>query len=307
MKQEYLFFDKDLKEKLNSEYCIEGITKKNSDFGDDGSFVMSFSMSGETEGNAEKLSKLNDEIVSKYNLVILTNGSSAYFNKKLYPLYNDFERKLRRIIYITSNYYHVEEAKDVVADLETYVFGDIYDNIFTDELFVNDVKSIVNKAGKKNNMFSKTEIVNIINGYSESTIWEKLVGNSNLTIVSENFLKIKDYRNKVMHARSMNHYEYIDAKALIKKVNQEIDAEMAKYINKDESLAQIDIAGAIKGLIILAQALKVIKDEAKPVLDALTTMTNYYNGNNLRRSLEGLQYGRIEDKNTEIDAPESSG
>ena len=300
MNQEYLFLDKDIKDKIDSDFFIEKVVKKFTDFGDDGAFVVTFSISGETEENAEKLSKLNDEIVSNYNPVILTNGSSAYFNKRLYPLYNDFERKLRRIIYITSNYYHVEEAKDVVADLETYVFGDIYDNIFTDELFVNDVKSVVNKAGKKNNRFSKTEIVNIINGYSESTIWEKLVGNNNLNIVSENFLKIKNYRNKVMHARSMNHQEFSDAKDLIKQVNQEIDIEMAKYINKDESLAQIDIAGAIRGLILFAQALKVIKDEAKPILEAMSTMANYYNESSLRKSLDSLKYGQLEDTNTSV-------
>lgn len=246
MVQEYLFTEQINIEELPSADGNEGEWMATSEFGKTGAMIVSYHCGKENEKTAIRLSMLNEEIIVKFKPYVLTNEASAYFNKRLYPLFNEFERKLRKIIYLATTYTQNEDGKKVADSIEKDDFGKIFDKLFTDEVFIKNVKSIVNDNG--HNHYSKTEILQKLHKQEENTLWDKLVGNDNVSSLTSNYLDVKDFRNDVMHAHNINHTDYKIAKRLIKKINSELDVEIGKFLNKDKSLDTIDFAGIIKGL-----------------------------------------------------------
>ena len=95
----------------------------------DDSFFISVSQNGNSEQSAKKLSDLNDK-VTDLKPIVLTNGSAAYFNKMLFPLVNNFERKLRKLLYASSAI--SQNKKDTIANLEELDFGEIFELLFLD-------------------------------------------------------------------------------------------------------------------------------------------------------------------------------
>lgn len=74
------------------------------------------------------------------------NESAAYFNKSLYPYFNEFERKLRKLLYLKSALQHDATASQNIKELESKDLGTIFELLFTDTQFIKDVK----KASMKN-------------------------------------------------------------------------------------------------------------------------------------------------------------
>ena len=261
MIQEYLFLDKALKDELEN-LRYDNIKNDIDSFGKAGAFIVKYESTSNNGNDAKLLSKINEEIVRKYNPTILTNESSAYFNKRLYPHFNEFERKLRKIIYLASTYRNLKEAEELVGEIESYDFGKIYKNLFTDDAFLSEMK----QEFKKGVALSKNDLIKSIHEKRETTIWNKIVGDENLHSVAESFLEIKEYRNHVMHAHNMNYETYRNAELLLKKVNSEIDKEIGKYLNTTAYVpAKIDISGAVEALRLIAEATKVVRDKAQPV------------------------------------------
>lgn len=246
MVQEYLFIEKINIDELPVANGDEGEWIVTREFGKDNSLIVAYHCGKENEKTAIRLSMLNEEIFSKFKPFVLTNEASAYFNKRLYPLFNEFERKLRKIIYLATTYTQNEEGKKVADSIEKDDFGKIFDKLFTDETFIKTVKSIVNDNGR--NHYSKAEILQKLHKQEENTLWDKLVGNDNVSSLTSNYLDVKSFRNDVMHAHNIDYKDYKIAKSLIKKINSELDVEIGRFLNKDKSLDTIDFAGIIKGL-----------------------------------------------------------
>ena len=109
---EYLFFDKskrslveqlnkDLQEhwgKLKKDGSPPSITYK--DFDDGDCWIVRYEKKGNSEQTAIQFSEISENVCEEFSPTILTDESAEYFNKSLYPLVNQFERRLRKLLYL---------------------------------------------------------------------------------------------------------------------------------------------------------------------------------------------------------------
>lgn len=98
MIQEYLFFDDTHREAVEK-YAPAKVTVDIFDIENSTCWIVTYSAPHENEDTAKLLSQVNEHVVGNFCPTVLTNESSAYFNKKLYPYINEFERKLRKLLF----------------------------------------------------------------------------------------------------------------------------------------------------------------------------------------------------------------
>ena len=230
MKQEYLFVEDTHKAEVES-YRPENVRCSIQNIEDSSCWIAVYEASGENFQSAKTLSKTNGYITSKFNPTILTNESAAYFNKSLYPYFNEFERKLRKLLYLKSALQHDATASQNIKELESKDLGTIFELLFTDTQFIKDVKKSINE---KSWQFTRDEIINTINQLSESTLWDSLIGHETISILRSDFIRVKNYRNDVMHAHNMDAASYTSALGVIKKINDQLDDELNKLVKSPE-------------------------------------------------------------------------
>ena len=230
MIQEYLFIDNTHREAVEK-YVPDKATREIHDIDNSTCWIVTYSLSKENEDSAKALSQINKYVVDHFKPTVLTNESSAYYNRKLYPHINEFERKLRKLLYLKSAIYHGEKKIDNIRDLESKDLGVIFELLFTDAEFV---KSVRTKVNEKTWQFTKKEIVAVLQSITEDTVWNNLLGTEAVTSLSENFLTVKNYRNDVMHAHNIDTETYREAKKLFSEINGQLDSEIGLIIKKAE-------------------------------------------------------------------------
>lgn len=232
MINEYLFSTDEHREKIEA-YKPAGITIKITNIKNSALWVASYSIDGDSEENAKKLSEVHT-FVYDYSSTVLACGSAKYYNKMLYPLANDLERKLRRLLYLAVSISNDKNAKEQISELEEKDFGTIFDILFIDQNFIVDLKKRVNADNKSEfngkSRYSKDEIQNYLDSLEEKTLWDDVVGKDKVSALRNNFRDVNEYRNDIMHAHNIDEERYKKAKALFKKVNSELDEAIDKYI-----------------------------------------------------------------------------
>lgn len=226
MIQEYLFID-DVHRKAVEEYSPEQIKPKIHDIENTSCWIVTYSIAGDNEESAKKLSQINDFIVENFAPTVLINESSAYFNRKLFPYINEFERKLRKFLYLKSAIYTGEKRIENIRDLESKDLGEIFVLLFTDAEFVKASKTKVNE---KSWQYTKKEIIATLTELSEETVWAELNGGDAVNALSDQFIDVKNYRNDVMHAHNIDADTYKKAKKLFVEINEQLDKEISKII-----------------------------------------------------------------------------
>ena len=262
MKIEYLFSDTKNKEVLsNYTYVPESksksaqsieIKKDIRDFQGNDKWILSFTIKGENEIVAKHLSIINDDII-KYGPTVLTNESSAYFNRTVYPLINEFERKLRKYIYLRISVFNdgkdddnkitVEEKSDndnddkakkktkenknrmVIFTLEKMEFGDLYKSLFTDENVINTFNKRVQSRISSKSFYEK-----VLSEIEEKTIWDTIKGINEDDCIKNNFLIITDYRNDTMHAHNISYSDFCKQRKMFETVIDYLDTEIEKIL-----------------------------------------------------------------------------
>lgn len=243
MNQEYLFIENSQKksiEKYVNTYKSKGVISeiKKIEIRNNLSYwILKLSKNGNNLKTAKILSELHDKIIKTHKPEkTLTSECSAYFNKQLYPLINDFERKLRKYIYLSLTLGKIKEKKNkdnkedktfnTLKNLEEKTFGEIFDALFTDLNFMNECKkAIINNKCQ----FSKKDIIRIINELQENTLWTTLFTKNKALLFSDNYVKIKDYRNSIMHAHNINYKDYLNIKRIYKEINLLLDEEIKNF------------------------------------------------------------------------------
>ena len=230
MIQEYLFIDDTHREEVEK-YAPDKVVREIHDIDNSTCWIGTYSLPKENEDCAKALSQINNYVVEHFKPTVLTNESSAYYNRKLYPHINEFERKLRKLLYIKSAIYHGEKKIDNIRDLEAKNLGVIFELLFTDGEFV---KSVRTKVNEKTWQFTKKEIIAVLQSITEDTVWNNLLGAGAVTSLSENHLAVKNYRNDVMHAHNIDTETYREAKKLFAEINEQLDSEIGLIIKKAE-------------------------------------------------------------------------
>ena len=230
MIQEYLFIDGTHREEIEK-YAPGKVVREIHDIDNSACWIVTYSLPKENEDCAKVLSQINNYVVDHFRPTVLTNESSAYYNRKLFPHINEFERKLRKLLYLKSAIYHGERKIDNIRDLEAKDLGVIFELLFTDAEFVKAVRTKVNE---KTWQFTKKEIIATIQKITEDTVWNNLLGAESVTSLSENFLAVKEYRNDVMHAHNIDTETFREARKLFTSINEQLDAEIGLIIRKAE-------------------------------------------------------------------------
>lgn len=137
MKHEYLFTSLEKFEQVK-EYLPDKVQRKIYKIENTESFVSVYGIEGEKKENTKILSKIDEEIRKKFSPIALTNDSSEYYNKVLFPYINKFECKLRCFLYLKSTVSENPENFKNIQNLESKDFGEIYELLFTDANFTKE-------------------------------------------------------------------------------------------------------------------------------------------------------------------------
>jgi len=230
MIQEYLFIGDDNLKDLNA-LCIKEITLEVEKIQNSDCIIVKYSTPNDDIKSAKLLSDINEKLLEMFNPIILTSESSAYFNKRLFPIFNEFERKLRKLLYLKSALNSSEKANENISDLEGKDLGKIFMLLFADTKFDDFVRQYIkNTSGK----FTKVELIDLLQKTPENTLWDKLIGKESAVTLPKEFIKVRTYRNDTMHAHNIGYKLYDSAFKLINKINQEIDDEIDKAIGQKE-------------------------------------------------------------------------
>lgn len=211
--------------------------------------IFSFSKSGDNESTAKKLDEIKSIIFKSLdpnNLFVITDGVSSYFCQRLYPQMANFERGLRKVLCLASIKSKDEKAISLCKQIEQQEFAQIYQLLFSDTNYVTEARRIVNSKSPE---LSKYDMLKQLSSISESSLWDKLF-DKQYSYIPENFLAIKDGRNKIMHSRNISYAEYSTTKNNLDKSNKILEEIEYAVLEKGE-------IAAIESLDLLAKALKV--------------------------------------------------
>lgn len=232
MIQEYLFTSDEHRHAVE-QYAPESCEKDIYDIDNSDCWIVTYSKEGTNESSAKSLSSVHSYIVNNFHPTVLSNECSAYYNKALYPHFNEFERKLRKLLYLKSALSRDAKGSALIKDLESKDFGEIFTLLFSDAQFVQGTKALVNN---KTWQFTKDEILAAIEAISENTVWDNLIGKDAVPLLRSDFAKVISFRNDIMHAHSMETAKYNEAAKLIKEINKQLDAEIGNIIGTKETV-----------------------------------------------------------------------
>ena len=136
MKIEYLYIDDSYKDCIKDISVLDSV--KLSESKKEESFVFSYETSSNSEEDAKMLSFLNEKLLSVLDTkkcFVLTNEAAAYYNNRLFPLINNFERLLRKALCCVAVKKKDNSAIELSRKIEELDFGSIYGKLFVCENF----------------------------------------------------------------------------------------------------------------------------------------------------------------------------
>jgi hypothetical protein len=242
VENEYLFLTDEHRATVE-EYEPSDVIKKIDEIKHTRLWTVSFSIS-DSDSDEESAKKLSDvhTYMMQYSLKILSCESSEYYNKTLFPLVNTLERKLRKLLYLASaisDDSDNKEAKERIKLLEEQDFGQIFERLFFDDDFIDELKAYVNgktrsvSSGKSK--FTKSQIKTLIDSLNENILWNKILCENDVPTLQKSFNDVRLFRNKVMHAHNIDSEEFDRSNSLFNKVNGEIDKAISRLIDDAES------------------------------------------------------------------------
>ena len=237
MIQEYLFMSDQYKADLENLSISPKVTKEITTIENSKCWTLLISVPGESMEAAKILDPLNRKVCENYRPTVLANECSAYFNKALYPIVNEFERKLRKLLYLASSLHGDENSQKVIVGLEEQELGKIFETLFSDAALVKKAKETINKTLSW--QFTRAELLDAINKLDENRLWTLLLGDDCVETLCSSFSEIRNYRNDVMHAHNIDYEQFNKAHKLFKKVNTELDSAIGKLIGAKETNTEV--------------------------------------------------------------------
>ena len=196
----------------------------------DSHYIVTAFLKSDSDTSAIALSKLHEDIMLAVDCTVLTDESSAYYDRVLFPLINEFERKLRKLLYSASVINGV--GNNQIADLESKDFGELFTLLFRDDEYWKNVKVFVNdqKKGTVGWQGFAGELQSFLQSATEQPLWDRLRPGK-APLLRESFSDVQKYRNDVMHAHYIKRKDYRDIKRLFTNINAEIDEAIESLAN----------------------------------------------------------------------------
>ncbi|HAR86510.1 MAG TPA: hypothetical protein DCR69_12335, partial [Clostridium sp.] len=235
-----------------------------------------------------------------YSIIVTYDGVSSYFCNKAYPLLNEFERRLRELVYIIlvktfgiewydktvsdkldSKVKEISKGKNKAAliesalhemtmnDLEIYLF-EPYSEFELDQ-FVKNKEVIDNTFSTK----SKEEIVLLLEKSIPKSLWNRFFDDK-IDDIQQELDKIREFRNKVAHNKEFYEKEYNSfhkiVQSVIYKIKSAIDDINMKEVNsqiKKESYSAYSVLYNMK----IENAMKQLGEQSKIMQKALGSVS----------------------------------
>lgn len=270
MIDEYLFLDKEHRE-IVATYQPDGIKVRICNIKNTPLWTATYSVSNKNEESAKMLSDVHAFLI-QYSPIVLSCESAAYYNKKLFPLINDLERKLRELLYLAVSISDDKTAQSILINLEEKDFGEIFDLLFIDLNFIAVLKSNVN-ATKEGEFFGKSrytknEIQEYLNGLKEDAVWDRILGKNVAPTLRKRFRDVQTYRNDVMHAHNINEEIFELAQDLFVRINNELDDAIKEIIKNTEPMPETPKGGVNRSISNALAAMELTN-----IADALINLT----------------------------------
>ena len=263
MIQEYLLQELTEKDAIKG-YKPKDVKKRMFSANNEQCWYVQFSAEGENEETAKQLSEIDEYVRGAFHVTVLENGCSAYFNKRLYPFINEFENKLRKLLYLTSAINHDDKSAGNIADLESKDFGTIFAMLFVDNDFMGKVKDDLKKRDLKH--FSKTEVIAAIESINENTLWDTLLGKETVPTLRKSFINVREYRNDVMHSHHIIWEKYIKIQSLYKAINNELDEAIHDIeVVESKTPSKPAFNKTLEGALRVQEQLSALADAMRPI------------------------------------------
>lgn len=247
MKLQFLYTDDSYKEKIHDIKLEDSVTLSHTN--ESNLFIFSYEVKGENSDVAEVLSSIKSQVlnvVDKDKCFLLTDGASEYYNKQLYPLYNQFERELRQVVCMCAVKKGDKTAKEFALNLEKLDFSEIKVRLFTNVSFYEKVKKILENS--KSSKISKQDFIKEIETIPEYILWNRMF-TKKFTYISDHFGQLQKFRNDIMHAHNISYEDYKSSKKLVQKANLELK-RISEQILCDEIISPniSDVFAILEGI-----------------------------------------------------------
>lgn len=244
MKLQFLYTDDSYKEKIHDIKLGDSVTLSHTN--ESNLYIFSYEIKGENSDGAKLLSDIKIQVykvIDKEKCFLIGDGLSEYYNKQLYPLYNQFERGLRQVIALSAVRDGKEKTKQLARELEGLDFGEIYKALFTSQDFWDNFKKI-----KRDEILSKKDLIAKISAFEEKTLWDEMF-TKDFPFLPDNFDKIRRRRNDIMHAHNISYEDYKSSKKLVEKANLELK-RISEQILCDEIISPniSDVFAILEGI-----------------------------------------------------------
>lgn len=278
MKSEYILYDNSKLEEI-LKLANEELTVDKREIVKSKNLLISFTTNNNEEKDAIKLFEINQKITSNYKVKMIRNEGLEYAHRKLYAFVNEFEFKIRRFLYLLNEDIDDKEIKKFIDEIESKNFGDIFYFLFIDENYCKNK----NKNSNKNK--SPKQAFNL----EKKAFWNRDFSAIKKSIFKDNYKKLRNYRNDVMHAHNISWEKYKDISNLYFRTNNELDI-ICSFLIKGEFY--FDINEICKGInaFIESESLKKITESIKTFVECYEPKAKNFAHvlNNIARKYEKL-------------------
>lgn len=211
MKITYLAFSEEKRDRLLDETLPDSVRrewKKTFRVRGRESFLIEFRTQGTGVAMAKALGAVRDTLPSAKGVHILEDDASQLFAKRLFPRLAEYERELRRTLFLALDLGESDETdgNELLKIIERESLSRLGNKLFTDDRFVKAVK----ERACERRPFSKEEITRLVESTEEKAPWDILFGGFDMGCVKRNFWPIVECRNAVMHHRTIKGDKYDD-------------------------------------------------------------------------------------------------
>ena len=237
---------------------------------------------------------------SGLNYSILFNDLSMYFSQKLYPKFQTYESLLRKIFVLALYPLEDENVIKIIKkktngklDLSKIHAMEFIENLQIAELhtliFDLNINPINNLTIHFNDFQIKNEysLKEMIRNSLPITIWEKhfapFTDGEKVDVLKNNYDKIREYRNDVMHFHTLTYRRYKKIDSLLLAVNKELEELEYSMIEKWDIEATRKLVNDISNQELLVGLTNVVSEVIKPAMDRF--YANNINFNNVLKSI----------------------
>ncbi len=241
--------------------------------------------------------------------------SSEYYANKLYPLLSAYERKLRKLIYLTIIKLYgsewVKETMDISMEnmpknkhlknmsenerieraLEEFAYADYRRYLFEDvnkKVPVNLLSEILDNINDKGYIKKeiRNQMKNVVN--DSRCLWTKFFGDVKIVDLDKNIDNVSKFRNKVMHCKEILYYDFVKANEYISQSEADLDEAIFNLENNKYNL-NVKYSDILESLHNTLTHMPIIENSAisslKNAVDMLPPMATVLQDNIIKNSI----------------------